>query len=297
MGGLWPNLVVPGVPKAGTSALHRALGQHPEVFTCPVEKIGFFSRTWDRVEDDPEAFGDEERAYLETFEPGRDHPVRCETSPGYFTHPEAPARIRETVPDVRLLFILRDPVDRARSWWGLARGYRAEIGGFSAFVDRELDRPDPAYPGFLPPGRYGTHLERWMKHVDRDRILTVVYDDLVQDPSSCLAEVAAFLDVDPGPMRDVDVADRHDPSPVPRNALAGWLRRSDRVARLARKVLSEEWRVTLGDEVLAEEVETPPIDATASRRLARYYEPEIARLEELLGRSVPELRRTWPDEG
>lgn len=293
MGGIWPNLILGGTPHAGVPTLHRSLDKHPSIFMCPRVGSGFFSRTWDRVETDADAFGEAERSYLDLFAEGRDQPVRGEASPGYFIHPQAPERIAETIPDARVVLALRDPVERAHAWWSLARARTPDVGAFGPLVERELERVDPRFPGFLSPGRYGTHLERWIEAIDRDRIRVVVFADLVEHRLDVFEEIADHVGVDPEAMAGIEDGGLHDPHRVPRNAVAAWIRSSERVARIARTVLPEEWRIRLGDEVLAQQPETPSIDPDARERLAAFYAPEIERAEELVGRDLADLRRTW----
>lgn len=292
MGGPWPNLVIAGVPKAGTTSLHRYLDQHPEIFMCPVKESTFFSHTWDEVADDPDALEEAKAGFLELFEEGRDHPVRGDTTPGYLQHPRAADRIAGTIPDVRILFVLRDPVERAHSWWLMAKRRGWDVPDFPTLVEEEIEQGEPR-DGFLPAGRYGTHLERWLERFDRDQIKVMLFADLGEDTLAFLEEIAAFVDVDPDAMARVDHETVHNPYREPRNRVAGWLRTSEPVAKVARLVLPKEWRITIGDELLVRKPPKPPIEPKARDRLAAFYEPEVARAEDLLGRDLPELRASW----
>lgn len=296
MAGPWPNLVIAGVPKAGTTSLHRYLDQHPEIFMCPVKESTFFSHTWDEVADDPEALDEAKREFLELFEAGRDHPVRGDTTPGYMQHPKAADRIRETTPEARILFVLRDPVERAHSWWLMARRRGWDVPDFPTLVEEEIAAGEPR-GGFLPAGRYGTHLERWLDRFDRDQVKVMLFADLGGDTLAFLEEVAAFVGVDPDAMARVDHETVHNPYREPRNRVAKWLRTSETVARLARATLPESWRIKIGDEILVTKPDKPGIDPEARDRLVEVYAPEVERTEELLGRDLPELRGSWDGQG
>lgn len=117
-----PTFLVIGAAKAGTTSLYHYLGQHPQVFMSPVKEPGFFA-----LEGHPLDFrgpGDEWlrqattttlEAYQKLFEGVRDEPAVGEASVLYLHHHAAPEAIARYVPDVKLVAVLRDPVERAYS--------------------------------------------------------------------------------------------------------------------------------------------------------------------------------------
>ena len=120
-----PDALVIGAPKAGTSALHAALARHPEVYASAVKEPKYYL-----CGDAPppaycgpgDAHSQQEwvwrRAdYLSLFDPAPAGSVRLESTPFYLYLPDARRRIAEDLPDVRLVAIIRDPVDRAYSNW------------------------------------------------------------------------------------------------------------------------------------------------------------------------------------
>ena len=102
-----PNLIVIGAQKCGTSSLHNYLAAHPQIAMSRVKEINFFN------EETRWAYGTE--WYARHFEPGE---VRGESSPAYAFLPESEGtaeRMHEVVPNARLIYIVRDPVERIRS--------------------------------------------------------------------------------------------------------------------------------------------------------------------------------------
>ncbi|MCG8468872.1 MAG: hypothetical protein MJB57_11825 [Gemmatimonadetes bacterium] len=105
-----PNLVVVGAQKCGTSALHYYLDLHPAIAMSRPKELNYFieDRNWSRG---PEW-------YVKRFD-GR-APVRGETSPNYTAHPTfdgVPERMAASIPDARLIYIVRDPIERIRAHW------------------------------------------------------------------------------------------------------------------------------------------------------------------------------------
>jgi len=128
-----PNLLVIGAAKCGTTALHRYLGLHPDIFMSKSKELGFFcsSENWD----------ERLRWYESQFGAAR---VRGESSPSYTNCPRnkgVPERMASLVPDARLIYLVRDPVDRVISQYRFGRwvaGYDyGEIEDMLAGVDRE----------------------------------------------------------------------------------------------------------------------------------------------------------------
>ena len=130
-----PNFFIAGVPKAGTTSLHRYLCQHPQVYMSPIKEPTFFAAADLLSQDDFRRRQERERAalqsylagpqagpaplyvtdwddYLKLFRNVQDETAIGDASAGYFWLPSAAGAIRAKVPDARLIFMLRDPADR-----------------------------------------------------------------------------------------------------------------------------------------------------------------------------------------
>lgn len=285
MGPVWPNFFIVGGQRCGTTSLHRYLGQHPDIFMSLVKEPDFFSH--------PD--GDEE-AYLALFRGAEGHPIVGEASTNYLTVPEAAGRIRRACPGARILVSLRDPVERAHSGYlSRVRDGREDRTFLNFVQDRVAAWEETGEDGFIENSAYHDHLTRLLETFGEDRVHAVLFDHLKEDPIDVLKGIAAFLDVDPAPMEDVDTSSAHNPFGVPRNAVAHFLRTSPTVRRIARLVLPRSWRIRLGEDVLLERVDKPPLDPKACELLWGICADQIDRVEELFGRPLPELRRTQPD--
>jgi hypothetical protein len=138
-----------------------------------------------------------------------------EVSPLYLYTEQTPHEVTSVMPDVKIIAIVREPVERAYSHFRYVNddlGDRAEAA-FAAAVEAELPLPDEPYrPGshWLRLGRYRRQLERWLAVVDRDRVLVLGYDDVVGSSQAALADSCRFLGVDDG--FGFDVATHYNPS-------------------------------------------------------------------------------------
>ena len=103
---LLPNVIGLGVKKCGTTALHYYMNAHPKVKVPPDhEELGFFDRRWDYGLD----------WYLERLPNVADDEITFEKTPKYFVFPPALDRIAETIPQVKFILLICNPIDRAYS--------------------------------------------------------------------------------------------------------------------------------------------------------------------------------------
>jgi hypothetical protein len=176
-----PTFIGIGVPRAGTTWLHTILDGHPEVYLPTKRKeIRFFDR-----------YFDEGLAWYEAFFREVPRSVRAigEISPQYFYCEECPSRIAQTLPDVRLLLMLRHPVDRAYSNYGFVVQRRNFRGSFRDFLD--------ARPKAIEKGLYTPPLDAYLRLFPRERILPLLFDRTVGKGGRELEALATFLDVSP----------------------------------------------------------------------------------------------------
>lgn len=200
--GRLPDFLIVGAGKAGTTSLAAWLRAHPQVF-IPVEKeLHYFDRHWERGID----------WYKAQFAEAAPDVRAGEATPEYMIHPAYIDRVAGVVPGARLIVMLRNPIDRARSQYDhmVARGDRAwepyrRFDGragprsFAELVELELevDPSDWRTAGMcLARGRYIDQMRSISVHYPRDRIHVVLYDDLVDDPAAQFASVCRFLEVD-----------------------------------------------------------------------------------------------------
>ena len=120
-----PDALIIGAPKAGTSALHAALAQHPQIYASPVKEPKYYMG-WDAPPPSYAGPGDphsnkewiwRREDYRALFSGAPGDAVRLESTPFYLYMPGARRRIAEELPEAKLIVIVRDPIDRAYSNW------------------------------------------------------------------------------------------------------------------------------------------------------------------------------------
>jgi hypothetical protein len=135
-----------------------------------------------------------------------------EKSTNYLEHAHVAARVAQALPAVKVMFLLRDPVERAWSNWRWSTANGMEDLDFTAALDAEAARErdlDPALRyarphAYLSRGRYAQLLRPWLELLGRDRVLVLRQEDLMRQPTQ-IAGVHTFLGVEPRPADAVDV--------------------------------------------------------------------------------------------
>jgi hypothetical protein len=278
-----PNFFVVGAAKAGTTTLHNALGQHPDVFMTRCKEPGFFSPdvSW------PTQWNGDLDTYLRLFRGTEEFAVRGESSPSYLYSTLAASKIREFAPTARIVIVLRNPVESIVSCYAEARKWGVEPKGTLEAAVRASDRERRAT---LRPGgmwiryrdvvRYAPQVERYVAAFPREQLHISRYDDLVTDPSGFLRAVFGFLGV-----ADVDVpVGRDNPrysyrsAAVQRMVMRRYARARDneRAHRVRDRVRERALRLNLSDQ---------PVTVPRSLRatLTAELRPDVERLAEITG--------------
>lgn len=180
-----PDFLICGIQKGGTTSLHGYLQQHPGISMPDEKEVNFFTFNWDKGLS----------WYESHFPPSRSPNVKVgEASPLYMWYPEVPARIASVLPEAKLVFLLRNPVDRAYSnyWYNIGRAAQDPGQSFGEAV-----RTDDGRSRYITKGFYFEQLSRFARHFPRDRICVVLSEELFADPAGELRSLFDFIGVDP----------------------------------------------------------------------------------------------------
>jgi hypothetical protein len=205
-----PTFLIVGAQRCGTTSMYKTLVQHPAVLPAGLRKgIHFFDVRYELGLDWYRSHFPLERSMKRVAGRTGLTPMTGESSPYYGFHPLAAQRIARDVPGVRLIMLIRDPVERAYSAHAheTARGYETE--SFARALELEDERlageaerlaADPTassddlqHHGYLTRGRYVDQLERLAGLVGRDNVLAVDSQDFFTAPRPTMAGVLAYL--------------------------------------------------------------------------------------------------------
>jgi hypothetical protein len=289
-----PNFLVIGAAKSGTTAFFSYLRQHPDVFMPSIKEPHFFAFEGERPafrgpRPSINAAITDPAEYRALFAAAGDAPAVGEASNLYLYLPEAAERIRRTLPDARLIAVLRQPADRAySSYLHLKRDGREPAATFEDALALEAERRDAGW-GFLwryrDMGHYALQLRRYLDHFSSEQILIHLYEDFATSPADVMRTTFAFLGVDPS-FRPA-LGHRPNQGGVPR---AGWRRtllsRAGPVRRLAAPLLPRRVRDRVRRSIDRRVLVHEPMSPITRRALTDEYRDEIRELGHLIGRDL-----------
>jgi hypothetical protein len=190
------NFTICGTQKGGTSALDAYLREHPEICMANEKEVHFF--------DNEDFFRDgkpDYTLYHSSFTPGATHKLIGEATPIYMYWYYAPRRIWEYNQDMKLIVVLRNPIDRAFSHWNMERSRDADNLSFWDALQNEQERCREARPyqhrvySYIDRGFYLEQLRRLWFYFPKDRVLILKNEHLRNQPREALREVCDFLEV------------------------------------------------------------------------------------------------------
>lgn len=314
-----PAFVIVGERRCGTTSLYHWMRAHPEVWLYPHADINYFveeellSTSWLEGPVDGRAWEESHdgESYAALF---RDAPsgaaIGHKGADLLFWRP-AHERIARFLPDARFLVVLRDPVARAWSQYWNEVGKGREWLDFEEALEREeerIERSDYAlfHLAYRRRGHYADSLDRFHRHVPRERVLVLTVERLWEEPERGLREIYRFLGLDAE--RGLERAGqrfnanwttvprswsrkppvRHLARAYHRVTEAALVRATSKpeTRRRTRRLLQTPFRRPAGS------IEMP---ARIAARLAEAYAPDLERLETLAGVETAPWRRAWDE--
>lgn len=263
---LLPDFIIIGAQRGGTTSLYYYLTAYPGIAQALMKEVHFFDdhfregMSWYRAQFATKL----QRSYVEWVR--GQHFLTGESSPYYLFYPHAPKRIKALVPNVKLIVLLRNPVERAYSHHWLATLEGNETLPFAEAIEREAERTageqekilcDEQYESFahrhftyLARGIYVDQLQHWMNFFPREQFLILKSEDLYKDTASTFRRTLDFLNVP-----TIAVKEQQD-------------------FKQYREPTSKGYQ---------NEAKPPKLDTGVRAHLMEYFKPHNARLYEFLG--------------
>ncbi len=198
-----PDFLIIGTQKGGTSSLFHYIDQHPAAKVSLAKEVHYFDLSYDKGP-----------AWYRGFFPfQRDARITGEASPLYFFHPRVPARVRADIPGVKIILLLRDPVERAFSHYRMNVKDGTENLSFEEALEREPERiradvermnADERYTGedyrrysYINRGFYDEQLTRWLQHFPANQMMVIKSEEFFSQTEPVVKRVFGFLGLDP----------------------------------------------------------------------------------------------------
>lgn len=289
-----PRLIIGGASKSGTTAIYYYLRQHPSFCLSEKKELHYFSRPslaqamfgpGDRfiLAEIPGTFDE----YLSFFNHCGDKAVAVDISPSYLFHFKAADEIKRHLGIVRIVFILRNPVDKAFSQYMHLFGEGLEKLSFEEALQKELERKERGYSDmwlYKSSGYYAKALAHYVQVFGRENIRTYYYEELLNAPHSVLKDICTLAGADP--LFQFEAVSEVNRSGNPKSMLLAKLLGPNVVTYLLRRIIPRNMGRSLRKVV--KELNTGArltMNPHIREMLLSDYRDDIRQVEELAGHS------------
>lgn len=277
-----PNFIIAGAPKSGSSSLWQYLRQHPDIFFPLQKELFFFDFNFEKGLEWYEAF----------FDAQQNERAIGEATVWYMRWNGVPEKMNKVLPGVKLIFLLRHPVDRAYSNW--CHEKRDGIHPFDESFERFLTRPDRDSRTIISSGYYARHLRRFLSQFPETQIHVCLMSDLRTAPDETCRKIFQFLDVD----------DTFQPDLRQKDNVSWWFRGLWLLSAL--KTLTQPFDFVLKKNIVdlvwsksrhfrsifwQRNKRPPKISENARALLLDHYAEQVAETEQILGRDLSDWKR------
>jgi hypothetical protein len=278
------SLMIIGAQKAGTTSMKNYLGQHPQLQSHPHKEFSYFF--------DPAEYEKGFDAALRKYYKNPSNSIQLVAkNAGLYVSESGILRLKEHNPDCKLVFILRNPVERTYSSYLMEKNYGAINGTFESIgpVVRKGDITDWRYEFFIGMSLYYQHLSMVFKHFGKDQVKLIRYEDLKTDTNKICTEIFEWMNVDTSFKPDTTTkynVTHINRSPSYGRFLVQLLRNQNPVKKILRSVMPGKMDYKVG-EMLRNINKTNKlygeIPVSMSTLLREFYLPHNKNLSELTG--------------
>lgn len=209
----YPNFLIIGAQKAGTTFLYSVLRQHPQIIEPVHKEAHFFDYDWN--------YYNGLFQYTLNFDLSfrfKKNQKTFEATPDYLAHKEAPQRIKRYFPDIKMIIILREPISRAFSAWKMhhyvfknhkSNSWLYDPRDFQAVALDGLKRNSNDWDLLNHIGRslYGMQLENYLNYFGKNQILVLFQKDLDESPQKTIDKICDFVEIDVFDLRNLNKDD------------------------------------------------------------------------------------------
>lgn len=292
-----PNFLIIGAAKAGTTSLYNWLNQHPQIYMTPIKETNFFAFEGEDIsypqgtisESYLAGFKTSYDSYIEQFQGVSTEIAIGDASPSYLYHSNASKRIQSYLPNVKIIAILRDPVDRAYSQFlhHILADFE-NCSDFSEALKEEKNRINNHWWwGFFytEGGFYYTQLTRYFDLFDPAQIRIFLYEDLINNRPEFLRNIFNFLNVDETFIPETSI--QYNTTGIPKNRLLHeLLSKPNLIANSFKNLFPQNFRRRIAINLTNANLVKPNLSQDIRNQLIEVYRNDILSLQELINRDL-----------
>jgi hypothetical protein len=281
-----PNFIIFGAAKCGSTSLAQLLAQHPDIYISSRKEPNFF--LYEEGEIRPNGELNSLESYQYFFEKRSSkvnkEKARGEASISYLSNKKAPHRIKKLIPDVKLIAILRNPIERCYSQYLFNLRNKviddSEINFAQAIIDNS---------SYIEAGMYFKYLSIYHQVFSAEQIKIVLFDDFVAKQEQLLQDIFRFLEVD----------DSFMTKPIPKEATSGIPKNKkiynfiyqpnpvkSVITSMIKPFIPKEIRNNLWKKAVNQSLKKPPMSFAERQKLIEIYREDVLQLQTLIKRDL-----------
>jgi hypothetical protein len=291
-----PNFLVVGAGRSGTTSLHHYLQQHPEIYVPGVKSPSYFychrlpqpkDRVHERVTRD--YFVPDTATYESLFDGVQEETAIGEVSPAYLASMRAIAHIADKIPTVKIVIILRNPVERFYARYvARHRDGLEPLETVEALLEKERKKPfinDEAVGAYLSSGFCSHFIEAYLERFSREQLHLTFFDDLEANAPAYMRKLFEFLEVCPDFEPDLSKRENVSGGSI-RNPFLRAIWTKSVMARVAIRPYVPKGLRDFFFRRIMRNIVSQPLDSRTRLELVRIYRSEIEKLQMLTGRDL-----------
>jgi len=289
-----PTFVVIGAPKSGTTSLYFYLRQHPDIYLPKTKELHYFSfpdlgmsssgpgdaavlsglcQTWEQ--------------YTEQYTNVSNQSAIGDISPSYLYYSSSARKIFETLGSVKIIVIVRNPVDKAYSQYMHMVREGLETLSFSDAIAAESGRREQGWGDiwrYAESSLYADRLNEFITVFGKENVKIILFDDFIKDTSSILTDLLRYIGVDP--KVEISTNETFNRTGTPRSAyISDILRTPGFLKNLVKRVLPVELRHKLRNWLMNINTgDKPELPQDLRISLLNYFHDDIVKVECLVGK-------------
>lgn len=282
-----PNFIIVGAPKAGTTSLYHYLSEHPEVFMSDPKEVNYFSN--EEIEAQGLYYQDFKAKNLSEYQKlfvGADTQKAVgEGSVSYLFYPKTPGKIKAAIPDVKIIILLRNPVERGYSHYLM--DYRMGLTDLSyeeiVYKTGKHKNIDLYYQQFVELGMYYEQVKRYLDLFGEQQVKIYLQEDLRTESEKVISDLYEFLGIDASHM--IDTTKEHNSFSMPKNKFIHKLYVSHTIRFIVKTIFSNTLKEKFKN-LFFERKKKPKLEKKLKEYLRELYSEDIKKLEQLIGRDL-----------
>ena len=283
---IWPNFFIVGAAKSGTTTLYLYLNKTPGVYMSPIKEPLFFAPLTYPFERFMAIKNKKE--YLSLFKNAKSQKAIGEASSGYLTDPDSPKLIHDQIPNAKIIMILRNPVERAFSYYLHNIRNGLETKNFREAIECEIQniKDNTVHRFYLGGSMYYEAIKRYIEKFGRNQVKVLIFEEFITKELEYVKDVLNFLGIESDPPKSI--GDLDNAFRIAKNSPAQKILTNKSILKFVRKTRISQQRIQwLREKILEKKIPKPNLSPEDRKFLEEYSHDDIQKLKSLLGYDLP----------